>query len=380
VRSGADPEALLRDLARSLLEAWPDDVHADREGVRAELERLLAWAASGPFSREGGSVASAEGEPETSPPTAPDADGVVDPEDTPPVEAGDSLLLRRVLEALRLECLRRWSEGGGTSPAAPACMDLLAALEERARLALPRDGRDFASRLADPDGFELLVEVAHDLRSPLTSVSFLAETLRGGFSGPINDQQRHQLGLVYSAALAMQSVVTDVMDLARHGADVLDEPTVAFSLSDVFEGVARLVRPIAEVKGIQLRTVPADPDRVRGRPLTLQRIILNLVTNGLKFTEHGYVELSAAWVARDQVEISVRDTGRGIDPESQRAMYQPFRKARDRPGSFFSGSGLGLSIVRRLVGALGSELELETRAGWGTRLHFRVRLAAVDHL
>jgi signal transduction histidine kinase len=259
-------------------------------------------------------------------------------------------------------------------------MDLLAALEARARASLPRDGRDFASRLADPDGFELLVEVAHDLRSPLTSVSFLAETLRGGFSGDVNDQQRHQLGLIYSAALAMQSIVTDVMDLARHGADVLDEPAVAFSLAEVFDGVARLVGPIAEVKGIELRIVGADPDRVRGRPLTLGRIVLNLVTNGLKFTEHGFVELSAAWVARDQVEVSVRDTGRGIDPESQRAMFQPFRKARDRPGSFFSGSGLGLSIVRRLVRAQGSELEYETRPSWGTRFHFKVRLQAVEHL
>jgi hypothetical protein len=348
VEPGAPSEPLLRQLSAAVLTSWPDDAQAGRDAVRAELERLLTWVEA---VRAG---------------QAPEEDA-----------EGDRLLQRRLLEGLRIECLRRWSEGASTADPAE-CLDTLALLERRARATLPRDARDFASRLADPDGFELLVEVAHDLRSPLTSVSFLAETLRNGFSGAVNEQQRHQLGLVYSAALAMQSVVTDVMDLARHGADVMDEEPSAFSLTDVFDGVLRLVGPIAEVKGIDLRTSVPDPDRAWGRPRALGRVLLNLMTNGLKFTEQGWVEMSAVRVERELVEIAVRDTGRGIDPDNQRTMYEPFRKARDRPGSFFSGSGLGLAIVRRLVRAMDSELHLETRPDWGTRFHFRLRLPAVD--
>lgn len=343
------PGPLLSELSASVLEAWPADAQGSRAAVREEFERLIAWVEAA-------------------------HDGRPPPEET----GGDRLLQRRLLEALRLACLRRWSDdSGGGSPDPTSCLDLLAALERRARATLPRDARDFASRLTDPDGFELLVEMAHDLRSPLTSVSFLAETLRGGFSGDVNDQQRHQLGLIYSAALAMQSVVTDVMDLARLGGDLLDEDPSAFSIGEVFDGVRRLVAPIAEIKHVELRTVVPDPDRAWGRPLALRRVLLNLVTNGLKFTEQGWVEMSATRVEREAVEIAVRDTGRGIDPDNQRTMFDPFRKARDRSGSFFSGSGLGLAIVRRLVQAMDSELAFETRPDWGTRFHFRLHLPAV---
>lgn len=337
-------------LAATVLEAWPDDGPRGRSAAEAEMEAIGRWVAAGG--------------------TAIDADAVGE---------GDVLLQRRLLEALRLACLGRW-EAGDLRGDGRECLDLLVVLERRARSVLPRDARDFASRLADPDGFELLVEVAHDLRSPLTSVAFLAETLRGGFSGPLNDQQRHQLGLVYSAAVAMQSVVTDVMDLARHGGDVLDETPTAFSLAEVFDGVRRMVEPIAEVKGLELKLSPPDSDRFMGRPLALGRVLLNLVTNGLKFTDDGYVEVAARRVGRERIEFSVRDTGRGIDAANRASMFEAFRKSRDRPGSYFSGSGLGLSIVRRVVGALGSELELETAPEWGTRFHFTLDLPSVAHL
>jgi signal transduction histidine kinase len=352
---GVEPVELLRALADSVFEAWPDNAAVGRAPVRAELDDIVRW-----MERSNGASES-------------------DPPATAGPASGDVLLQRRLLEALRLACLHRW-ERDELRDDGRACLDLLVRLERRARATLPRDARDFASRLTDPDGFELLLEVAHDLRSPLTSVSFLAETLRGGFSGPLSDQQRHQLGLIYAAAVAMQTVVTDVMDLARHGGDVLDEEPAPFSLSEVFGRVLRMVGPIAEVKGLELRVETLEGDRFLGRPLALGRVLLNLATNGLKFTDQGFVELAAHRVGHDEIEFSVRDTGRGIDPQNQATLFEPFRKARDRPGSFFSGSGLGLSIVRRLVTALGSELRFETDAEWGTRFYFRLHLPSVPHL
>jgi hypothetical protein len=365
-------------LAASLMDVWPEDTAGGPDTVRAELDRIVAWV----DERSGDGTAPTEAGAASADPPAPGGPAAAQPPHdgpAPEVSTGNVLLQRRMLEALRLACLRRWEEHPSASEPA-VCLRLLALLEERARQTLPRDARDFASRLTDPDGFELLLEVAHDLRSPLTSVSFLAETLRGGFSGPLTEPQRHQLGLIYSAAVAMQSVVTDIMELARHGADVVDEKPQPFALGDVFASVQRMVGPMAEVKGVDLRIEPIELDRFLGRPVTLGRILLNLVTNGLKFTDEGYVELSARRVGRDLIELSVRDTGRGVDALGQASMFDAFRKSRDRPGSFFSGSGLGLSIVRRLVGALGSELEFETREGWGTRFHFRLQLPSVPHV
>jgi signal transduction histidine kinase len=207
----------------------------------------------------------------------------------------------------------------------------------------------------------------------------MAETLRSGHSGEINDLQRTQLGLIYSAALGMTTVVNDIMELARMGADVGDEPERHFSIREVLETVVRTVRPMAEEKGVEIRLSSPEHDRVRGHDVALSRVLLNLVTNGLKFTEEGWVEISARHVAQHRVEFAVEDTGRGISPENQRVLFRPFRKAVDRKGSFFSGSGLGLTIARRLVRSMDSELEFETEEGRGTRFHFEVELHPVPH-
>ncbi|MHB1170670.1 MAG: ATP-binding protein, partial [Longimicrobiales bacterium] len=123
-----------------------------------------------------------------------------------------------------------------------------------------------------------------------------------------------------------------------------------------------------------------SPRRI-GFPTPLSRVLLNLTTNALKFTENGTVELSARAVGGARVEFSVRDTGPGIHPEAMATLYQPFRRQSTRStGYYFSGTGLGLAICRRLVEAMGSELKLETRDNWGTRFSFVIDLPAANLL
>jgi signal transduction histidine kinase len=229
---------------------------------------------------------------------------------------------------------------------------------------------DLRARLARPDAFQLLVEVAHDMRSPLTSILFLSETLREGHSGAVNDLQRTQLGLIYAAALGLTAVTSDIVDLARTERGLLEADPEPYSPADVFHGVLDLVRPMAEEKGIELRLRVPDFDRFFGQPAAIQRVLLNLSTNALKFTDSGYVELGVRRRSRVHLEFYVRDTGRGIPAERQEELFQPFKKRNQRAGYFFSGSGVGLSIARRLVRALGSELNLETAPDWGTRFYF----------
>lgn len=282
------------------------------------------------------------------------------------------LLDRRLAEALRDELV---ASSEGISPAAAGdVLTLLRRLRDLQQSVLPGDQADLGARLAEPDAFELIVEVAHDLRSPLTSVLFLAETLRAGHSGTTNELQRNQLGLIYSAALGMVSIASDVMEMARGGTRLSEEEPVPFTVTEIFDTVEEMVRPMADVKGIELRFRPPLEDRRLGHPLPLSRILLNLTTNALKFTDEGFVEISAEGLGSSDVLFSVRDTGRGIDPRNQETLYEPFKKSEHRSGHFFSGSGLGLSIARRLAEALGSELRYETGTDWGTRFFFRLSL------
>ena len=232
----------------------------------------------------------------------------------------------------------------------------------------------FADRLSSPDGLELVVEVAHDLRSPLTSILFLAETLQRARSGPVNPVQERQLGLIYSAAFGLSSVASDVIELARGGDRLVDLDPIPFSVTDILESVRDIVQPIAEEKSLAVQLTAPEADFRIGHPVALSRVLLNLTTNALKFTAEGFVEVIALETGSRAVEFSVRDTGRGIPPQSMATLYEPFRR-RQKPGEYaFSGSGLGLSICRKLVEAMGSTLEVETAPGYGTRFHFALDL------
>jgi signal transduction histidine kinase len=228
----------------------------------------------------------------------------------------------------------------------------------------------FTDRLSSPDGLELVVEVAHDLRSPLTSILFLAETLQRGRSGPVTPIQERQLGLIYSAAFGLSSVASDVIELARGGDRLVDLDPIPFSVSDILESVRDIVQPIAEEKNLTVRVTAPEADFRIGHPVALSRVLLNLTTNALKFTAEGFVEVSAVSRTARCVEFSVRDTGRGIPPQSMATLFEPFRR-RQKPGEYtFSGSGLGLSICRKLVEAMGSVMQVETAPGYGTRFYF----------
>ncbi|MEX2473527.1 MAG: HAMP domain-containing sensor histidine kinase [Gemmatimonadota bacterium] len=237
------------------------------------------------------------------------------------------------------------------------------------------EASDLRSRMVGPDAFELLVEVAHDFRSPLTSILFLSETLRDGHSGEVNDLQRSQLGLMYSAAFGLANVATDVVDLARRGLDLVDEEPSPYGFAEVFRNVERMIRPMVEEKGLELRIEIPDRGQSEGHAHALGRVMLNLTTNAVKFTDEGLVEIGVKQLSQGRVEYYVQDTGRGIPEDRQKELFQPFKKRRGQgqTGEFFSGSGVGLSIARRLVEAMGAKLEFTTSNQDGTRFYFVLR-------
>lgn len=293
-----------------------------------------------------------------------------------PGELPRTLLARRVLELFRRHLVAVWS---ASPPAGGDLVAVMAAIETVADRLQPGWESRFTDRLAGPDGLELLVEVAHDLRSPLTSILFLAETLLRGRSGPVTPLQERQLGLIYSAAFGLSSVASDVVDLVRGRDRLTDVEPMPFSVTDIMESVRDIVKPIAEEKGLEMRLVtPGHPFRV-GHPTALNRVLLNLTTNALKFTDQGRVEIRAEELEGETVRFAVSDTGRGIPPPAMDLLFEPFRRRqRDREYAF-SGAGLGLSICRKLVEAMGSELQVQTELEKGTTFLFALALPAPSY-
>ena len=283
-------------------------------------------------------------------------------------------LSRRLLGLIRTAFLERVSRL--PAPDAGQLLTALNAIEAVGQHLEADWSQHFTDRLSSPDGLELVVEVAHDLRSPLTSILFLAETLQRGRSGPVTPIQERQLGLIYSAAFGLSSVASDVIELARGGDRLVDLDPIPFSVSDILESVRDIVQPIAEEKNLTVRVTAPEADLRIGHPVALSRVLLNLTTNALKFTAEGFVEVTATQRTARCLEFSVRDTGRGIPPQSMASLFEPFRRRQKQGEYAFSGSGLGLSICRKLVEAMGSVMQVETAPGYGTRFYFILDLPA----
>ena len=287
-----------------------------------------------------------------------------------------SALGRRFLELLRSEVVEGWRDFNVPDS---ELLPLLVAME-RVRVTIqPNWAQTFAQQLSGNDGLALLMDVAHDLRSPLTSILVLAETLQRGQSGEVNDVQSRQLGLIYTAALGLSSVASDIIEFTQGGDQLVDQEPSAFSVTAMLESVGDIVRPIAEEKHLTVRLLAPVHDERLGHPVALSRVLLNLTTNALKFTDQGYVEIVAQEVGDgNRVELAVRDSGRGIPPEKVTTLFQPLRQESGRRGQLFSQTGLGLTICRKLVSAMKSELKVESRIGWGTRFFFELDLPIVQ--
>ncbi len=233
---------------------------------------------------------------------------------------------------------------------------------------------DLASCLTGPNGADLVAEMAHDLRSPLTSILLLAEVLQNEQGGSVTDAQRRAFGLIYTAALSLRSTASDVVEFARGGSHAADLDAGPCSVVDIFASLHNMILPIAQEKGLEVRRVYPVPDRRVGQARALSRVLLNVATNALKYTDAGFVEIAARPIGLARLEFSVRDTGPGIDPTTLKTLYEPFPRRQSAVRHHFSSTGLGLAICRRLLRRMGSELRLETRPGWGTRFFFELEL------
>lgn len=286
---------------------------------------------------------------------------------------------RRLLESLQSELLEL-----AARPPYPTSTQLIGALRgiESVRRALDADAAQrLSSRISSQDALETIVAVAHDMRSPLTSVLFLVDALRKAHSGPVTPHQERQLLLVYGAVFALSSLASDLLDLARGGDRLLDPVTVPFSISECLHIVRDIVNPIAEEKRLDvILAAPTKGDRRIGQPAAITRVLLNLTTNALKFTSEGNVTVSVAELSRTEVEFAVSDTGRGIPAEILDSLFDAFRQQSRSGETVFSSAGLGLSICQKLVSAMGGRLTVESVYGERTRFSFRLKLPLAPRL
>jgi signal transduction histidine kinase len=223
--------------------------------------------------------------------------------------------------------------------------------------------------MASRDFAELLSMIAHELRSPLTAVQGFSGTLVKRWERFSDEQKRQLVEVIYSDAERMGRIISEVLDLARMESGRLElrrqEVNVAALVATARARISRLdgAERIADDVDDSL-TVWADPERV-------QLVLGNLIENGVKFSDEGAVEVGAER-SGDEIEISVRDAGVGIEPARLTEVWSEPAPSGQRATP--SGSGLGLYLAKRLVEAHGGSVAVESTVGAGSR--FAIRLPA----
>ena len=220
-----------------------------------------------------------------------------------------------------------------------------------------------------------LANMSHEIRTPMNAVIGMAYL---ALKTPLSEKQRDYVNKIHNAGTSLLGVINDILDFSKIEAGRLDIEAVDFRLDDVIASVTSITAQKAQDKGLEFLAEIADsvPQNLIGDPLRLGQIIANLINNAIKFTEQGDVYLKAELLEqvgeRARLRFSVKDTGIGMTPEQVARLFQPFSQADMSTTRKHGGTGLGLTICRRLVELMGGEIWLESEPGAGSTFLFTV--------
>ncbi len=225
---------------------------------------------------------------------------------------------------------------------------------------------------------EFLSTMSHELRTPMNGVLGMAQLLA---LPQLHDDKRIQYAqTILSSGQTLLLLLNDILDLSKVEAGKLKLESIALAVDSIVGNIHALFAETASAKGLQLESVwqgPAGPCYL-GDPHRLRQMLSNLVSNAIKFTDHGFVRIVASEIERQSQHavllFSVSDSGVGLTPEQQTRLFLPFSQADSSTTRQFGGTGLGLSIVLRLAQLMGGEVGIDSQPGQGARFWFRVRV------
>ena len=220
-----------------------------------------------------------------------------------------------------------------------------------------------------------LANMSHEMRTPMNAVIGLAHL---ALKTELTPKQHDYIGKIHHAGRSLLSVINDILDFSKIEAGKLDIEEIDFALDDIISSVTTLTGQRAHDKGIEfLANVPSSiPVNLIGDPMRVGQILTNLVNNAIKFTEKGEIRLRTECVERSEamveLQFSVSDTGIGMSPEQVSRLFQPFTQADMSTTRKHGGTGLGLTISRKLVEMMGGRIWLESELNVGSTFFFTV--------
>jgi two-component system, sensor histidine kinase and response regulator len=219
---------------------------------------------------------------------------------------------------------------------------------------------------------DFLARMSHELRTPLAAIIGYGELLFDGITGPVNEEQKRQLARIRSSANHLLAIIDEILTLARMEAGKEKVEMVDVDLDDLMDSVASMAEPLASAKGLAFNLDGSTPGlTMRTDPMKLRQVLLNLISNAVKYTDTGSVAV-ATKSDDGMVHFLVSDTGVGVEDEHHEKIFEPFWQVEHTMTRRAGGTGLGLAVTRQFVDLLGGRISVESCLGKGST--FRVSL------
>jgi signal transduction histidine kinase len=213
---------------------------------------------------------------------------------------------------------------------------------------------------------DFLAIMSHELRTPLSAIMGYQELLADGITGPVNDQQSQQLARIKASARHLLTLIDEILTFTRIDAGREEVTVEHASLSTILEPAAEIVEPLARARSLHIEVMlPPNPIAVETDAMKVRQMIVNLLSNAVKFTDRGRIILSGDQRG-DQLIITVEDTGIGISSDHFERIFEPFWQVEQKATRRAGGTGLGLTVTRRLAMLLGGDVTVKSTSGEGT--------------